>query len=54
MQTAHEFFLHELGDMLDAERKLAEARESRRRSLAVPSSRKPLRISGNGAGGNRM
>ena len=25
MQTAHEFFLHELGDMLDAERKLAEA-----------------------------
>ena len=25
MQTAHELFLHELGDMLDAERKLVEA-----------------------------
>ena len=25
METAHEFFLHELGDMLDAERKLVEA-----------------------------
>jgi ferritin-like metal-binding protein YciE len=25
MQTAHEFFLHELSDMLDAERKLVEA-----------------------------
>lgn len=25
MQTAHEFFLHELGDMLDAEQKLVEA-----------------------------
>lgn len=25
METAHEFFIHELGDMLDAERKLVEA-----------------------------
>jgi ferritin-like metal-binding protein YciE len=25
MQTAHEFFIHELGDMLDAEQKLVEA-----------------------------
>ena len=25
METAHEFFLHELGDMLDAEQKLVEA-----------------------------
>jgi len=25
MQTAHELFLHELGDMLDAEKKLVEA-----------------------------
>jgi ferritin-like metal-binding protein YciE len=25
MQTAHELFLHELSDMLDAERKLVEA-----------------------------
>ncbi len=25
METAHEFFVHELGDMLDAERKLIEA-----------------------------
>lgn len=25
MQTAHEFFLHELGDMLDAEQKLVQA-----------------------------
>src|SRR5437588_6386728 len=25
MQTAHEFFIHELNDMLDAERKLVEA-----------------------------
>jgi ferritin-like metal-binding protein YciE len=27
MQTAHELFLHELGDMLDAERKLVDALE---------------------------
>ena len=35
MQTAHELFLHELSDMLDAERKIAEALEQQEQESSV-------------------
>jgi len=36
MQTAHEFFLHELNDMLDAEKKLVEALEEQAEESSRP------------------
>ena len=40
MQTAHELFIHELQDMLDAEQKLVEALEARRKKVPVLTCRR--------------
>jgi len=40
MQTAHELFLHELSDMLDAERKLVEALGEQAEGAANPQLQK--------------
>jgi ferritin-like metal-binding protein YciE len=40
MQTAHELFLHELGDMLDAEKKLVEALSTQAQESSRPELQK--------------
>ena len=42
MQTAHELFIHELNDMLDAERKLVEALGEQAENASNPQLQKAL------------